>query len=134
MAAPTLGPDPLMTITVELRRVPTGASPCGERSEVFFDGTATAAHWAGERPVTGIDHITDSATGTAGIDVYVAIGGPGSAEGDIGDGGEVATYRGHGRGGPSGIVEGVTFETHPSAWGGSTTSSPSAVAAATPAP
>lgn len=101
MGAPDVEQDPFMVLEVELRMMPVGATPYGTRLEVPFDGTATSRLWDGERAVTGIDHITVSAAGTAEIDVHVFISGDD----------EIVTYRGHGRGTPNGVREGVTFET-----------------------
>jgi hypothetical protein len=103
MAAPKLETEPLITVQVALRRVPIGTPPWGERSETFFEGTATSPLWEGARPVEGIDHITHGTNGVARLDVHAFITDP--------DGDEVVTYRGHGRAGASGPCEGVTFET-----------------------
>ncbi len=101
MGAPDVEQEPFMVLEVELRMMPVGATPYGTRLEVPFDGTATSRLWDGERAVTGIDHITVSTAGTAEIDVHVFISGDD----------EIVTYRGHGRGTPNGVREGVTFET-----------------------
>jgi hypothetical protein len=103
MPAPSIESEPFMTLVVELRRVPIGTPPWGERSEVFFEGTATSSCWDGTRAASGIDHITRGTNGIARIDVHVFVTDPG--------GDEVVAYRGHGRGGPDGVLEGVTFET-----------------------
>lgn len=103
MTAPTIDDTPFITLDVELRPVAIGTPPWGARSEVFFDGTATSRHWDGEWNVSGIDHIVSGTNAIARIDVHVFISDPSSDE--------VITYRGHGRGGPTGVVEGVTFET-----------------------
>ena len=101
MTPPRLSEAPMMTLQVTLRRIPLGRTPTGERTEVPFEGTATSPHWDGERSVSGVDHILRSSAGIAHIDVHTVIT----------DGEESILYRGVGRGGPSGIVEGVTFET-----------------------
>jgi hypothetical protein len=101
MAAPDVEQEPCMVLEVDLRMMPVGATPFGNRLEVPFDGTATSRLWDGERAVTGVDHITISTSGTAEIDVHVMISGDD----------EVITYRGHGRGTDAGVREGVTFET-----------------------
>jgi Protein of unknown function (DUF3237) len=103
MDAPQLEANPMMTVQVTPRRVPIGTTPWGERRETFFEGTATSALWEGTRRVEGIDHITQGTNGIVRLDVHVFITDP--------DGDEVVTYRGHGRGSPSGAFEGVTFET-----------------------
>lgn len=110
MSAPIIELDPFVTLDVELRRIPIGTPPWGARSEVFFVGSATSPHWDGAWDVTGVDHIARGVTGTARIDVHVVITEPGAGASDDGDR-EVITYRGHGRGGPGGVIEGVTFET-----------------------
>ena len=101
MAAPDVEQESFIQLEVDLRMIPIGTTPYGTRLEVPFDGTATSRLWDGERAVTGIDHITVSTTGTAEIDVHVIISGDD----------EIVTYRGHGRGTPNGVREGVTFET-----------------------
>ena len=101
MPAPDVEQEPFMLLEVDLRMHPIGTTPFGTRLEVPFEGTATSRLWEGERAAWGTDHITVSAAGTALIDVHVVI------EGDD----EVVTYRGHGRGTPAGVREGVTFET-----------------------
>lgn len=90
-----------MVLEVDLRTMPVGVTPYGNRLEVPFDGIATSRLWDGERAVTGVDHITISTSDTAAIDVHVMISGDD----------EVITYRGHGRGTDVGVREGVTFET-----------------------
>jgi hypothetical protein len=101
MDAPTLATQPMMRLVVQLERRPVGTTPFATRTEVSFEGTATSPHWDGEWHVVGIDHITRATDGTAAIDVHTVISGDD----------ETILYRGHGRGGPSGIREGVTFET-----------------------
>jgi hypothetical protein len=101
MAAPSIESEPFITLEVILRVIPIGTTPYGTRLEVPFEGTAVSTLWDGEREVYGVDHITMSATGTARIDVHTTI---------MGDD-EVITYRGNGRGLPTGMREGVIFET-----------------------
>lgn len=101
MDAPKIAPEPMMTVRVSLHRQPIGTTPFGIRAEVPFAGVATSLHWDGERTVTGIDHITRGVTGVSSLDVHTVIAGDD----------EIVTYRGMGRGGPTGIWEGVTFET-----------------------
>ena len=101
MAAPDVEQEPFMVLEVDLRMMPVGVTPYGNRLEVPFDGTATSRLWDGERAVTGVDHITISSSDTAEIDVHVMISGDD----------EIVTYRGHGRGTDAGVREGVTFET-----------------------
>lgn len=101
MAAPRIESEPFVTIEIVLRTTPVGRTPFGDRREVFFDGTATSTLWDGDWQVNGIDHITTGDGGVVRIDVHVTMTGDG----------EVVTYRGHGRAGAHGVVEGVTFET-----------------------
>ena len=101
MAGPTIASTPMIVLTVRLQWLPVGTTPFGIRAEVPFEGTAVSEHWGGEWRVSGIDHITRSATGIAGIDVHTVIT----------DGAETIRSHGIGRSGPHGIAEGVTFET-----------------------
>jgi len=101
MTAPTIESEAFITIEIELRSTDIGRTPFGDRREVFFDGTATSTLWDGEWQVNGVDHIVVGTGGVVRIDVHVTIAGDG----------EVITYRGHGRAGAAGVVEGVTFDT-----------------------
>jgi hypothetical protein len=101
MAAPRLIEEPMMRLQVTLHRISLGRTTTGERTEVPFEGTATSPHWEGEWTVTGVDHIRRGSDGIAHIDVHTVV-----TNGD-----ESLLYRGVGRGGPNGIIEGVTFET-----------------------
>ncbi len=98
---PTVDAEPMMTLHVELRNIPLGATPAGERIEIPFEGTATSPHWSGTWEVAGVDHLTVGPSGIARIDVHTVIWGDGESVG----------YRGLGRGGPDGLIEGVVFET-----------------------
>jgi hypothetical protein len=91
----------MMRLVVTLHRTEVGATPAGQRREVTFDGVATSPHWDGDRVARGIDHIVVGSDGTSRLDVHTVIG----------DGDEVIAYRGTGRGGRRGILEGVVFET-----------------------
>lgn len=93
--------EPLMTLRLILRPSPIGDTPFGERSEIFFEGTATSTLWEGRWEASGVDHIRRSTSGISQLDVHAIVG----------DGPEAIAYHGIGRGGPEGIVEGVTFET-----------------------
>ncbi len=93
--------EPLMTLIVTVRPVPVGTTPFTVRTEIPFDGVATSPHWTGERLVTGVDHLTTTRDGVAAIDVHTVVTGDD----------ETILYRGHGRSGPAGLREGVTFET-----------------------
>lgn len=106
MQAPTVETDPFVTLEVVLDSTAVGQTPFGGRSEVFFEGTATSSLWDGQWAVKGVDHITVGDGGVVRIDVHVTLSGSGPDGAD-----EVLTYRGHGRGGPDGVVEGVTFDT-----------------------
>lgn len=101
MSSPRIESEPFITLTLLLRSTPVGRTPFGDRREVFFDGTATSSLWDGEWHADGVDHITVGDGGVVRIDVHVTMAGDG----------EVLTYRGHGRAGADGVVEGVTFET-----------------------
>ena len=101
MDAPKVADEPLMTLRVTLRRNDVGETPFRNRTEVPFEGAATSPHWEGEWRVTGIDHITRGTRGTSSLDVHTVIT----------DGDETVMYHAIGRGGPGGIIEGVTFET-----------------------
>lgn len=99
--APQLESEPFITVEIELAPTEVGRTPFGHRREVFFEGTAISTLWDGEWHVNGVDHIVVGDGGVVRIDVHVTIAGDG----------EVLTYRGHGRAGTHGVVEGVTFET-----------------------
>jgi len=101
MDAPGVATEPMIVLRVTLRRLPLGETPFGTRLEVPFEGTATSPHWTGERQVTGVDHLAVSSDGVAAIDVHTVISGDD----------ETILYRGHGRSGPDGLREGVTFQT-----------------------
>lgn len=101
MDAPTVVTEPMITLRVGLRRNDVGTTPFRARTEVPFEGTATSPHWNGEWRATGIDHITRGTAGTSSLDVHTVL-----TNGD-----ETVMYHAIGRGGPSGIVEGITFET-----------------------
>lgn len=101
MESPRIESEPFITLEIVLRATPVGRTPFGDRREVFFEGTAISSLWDGEWKANGVDHITVGDGGVVRIDVHVTMSGDG----------EVVTYRGHGRAGTSGVVEGVTFET-----------------------
>ena len=90
-----------MTLQVQLRRLPVGRTPIGDRVEVPFEGTASSPHWEGEWQVSGVDHIVRGTDGVAHLDVHTVVT----------NGEETVAYSAIGRGGPDGIREGVTFET-----------------------
>ena len=91
----------MVTLRLALRRNDVGETPYRTRTEVPFEGTATSPHWDGTWRATGIDHITRGTRGTSSLDVHTVI-----TNGD-----ETIMYHAIGRGGPGGILEGVTFET-----------------------
>lgn len=101
MDAPGIAADPMISLVVQLEPQQPIAAPFGTRHEIPFAGIATSPHWSGEWRAAGVDHITRGSHGTAMIDVHVTIT----------DGTTSILYRGHGRGGPGGLREGVTFET-----------------------
>lgn len=106
MQAPTLSPEPFITLELTLRPTIVGRTPFGDRQEVYFDGSARSELWDGDWAAEGVDHIVVGRGGVVRIDVHVTIAGSGP-----GGEREVVTYRGHGRSGGAGVVEGVTFET-----------------------
>jgi hypothetical protein len=95
------GLELMVCLVVDLHATDVGRTPVGDRREVTFDGVATSPHWSGEWPARGIDHIVVGSDGTSRLDVHTVVG----------SGAEVIAYRGTGRAGPDGIVEGVVFET-----------------------
>ncbi len=101
MDAPTIAPQPLITLRLTLSRNDVGATPFRNRTEVPFEGTATSPHWEGEWRASGIDHITRGDRGTSSLDVHTVL-----TNDD-----ETVMYHAIGRGGPAGIVEAITFET-----------------------
>jgi hypothetical protein len=101
MDAPNVAAEPMITLRVTLRRTDVGTTPYRTRTEVPFEGIATSPHWEGEWRATGIDHITRGTTGTSSLDVHTVL-----TNGD-----ETVMYHAIGRGGPGGIIEGITFET-----------------------
>jgi len=101
MTTPRLDDEAMMTLRVTLHPRQIGRTPAGHRVEVPFEGTATSPHWDGEREASGVDHITVGSNGISRLDVHTIV-----TEGD-----ETIAYRGTGRGGPDGVLEGVVFET-----------------------
>lgn len=51
-----------------------GKGPAGMRMDFPFEGTATGAHWEGERPVSGIDYLTVREDGNMDLDIRGTIG------------------------------------------------------------
>jgi hypothetical protein len=51
-----------------------GPTPAGTRIDFPFEGTATGAHWEGERPVRGVDYATVRADRNMDLDVHATIG------------------------------------------------------------
>ena len=90
-----------MQMTLDLNATDLGTTPAGVRNEVSLQGAATSSHWPGDWPVTGIDHLVVGTDGIARLDVH----------GVVGTGSDVFAYRGTGRAGSDGIVEGIVFET-----------------------
>ena len=101
METPRIDPEPMMKVRVQLNRLAIGTTPYRIRVEVPFEGVATSHLWDGEWRCTGVDHITRGTHGTSSLDVHAVI-----TNGD-----EAIIYHGCGRGGPNGIIEGITFET-----------------------
>lgn len=62
------------TITAELGMRVVGDTPSGMRIDFPFDGTATSAHWEGERPVHGVDYATVRGDGNMALDIHAVIG------------------------------------------------------------
>ena len=99
MTTPQL--TPFATLTVTLSFTPIGKVDAGFRLDVPFEGTAPSSHWEGERPVSGVDHVTVADSGIQSLDI----------RGRIGTGKEVVAYRAIGRGSDAGPREVFTFET-----------------------
>ena len=51
-----------------------GNMPGGTRIDFPFQGTATSAHWEGERPVHGTDYVTVRSDGNMALDIRAVIG------------------------------------------------------------
>lgn len=51
-----------------------GNMPGGTRIDFPFEGTATSAHWEGERPVRGVDYVTVRSDGNMALDIRATIG------------------------------------------------------------
>lgn len=51
-----------------------GKAPAGMRIDFPFKGTATSAHWEGERPVRGVDYVTVRSDGNMDLDIHATIG------------------------------------------------------------
>lgn len=51
-----------------------GKMPQGARIDFPFEGTATSAHWEGERPVKGVDYVTVRSDGHMDLDIRATIG------------------------------------------------------------
>ena len=61
-------------ITASLDMNVIGKTPGGMRIDFPFEGTATSAHWEGERPVRGVDYVTVRADGHMALDIHGVIG------------------------------------------------------------
>jgi len=89
-------------ISGTLNFTPIGNVSAGFRLDVPFEGTATSEHWAGERPVSGVDRVTVGADGIQNLEITARIG----------TGKEIVSYRAIGRGtNDGGPRELFTFET-----------------------
>jgi hypothetical protein len=51
-----------------------GKMPQGTRIDFPFEGTATSAHWEGERTVKGVDYVTVRLDGHMDLDIRATIG------------------------------------------------------------
>lgn len=51
-----------------------GKMPQGARIDFQFEGTATSAHWEGERPVKGVDYVTVRLDGHMDLEIRATIG------------------------------------------------------------
>ncbi|MGH8927082.1 MAG: DUF3237 family protein [Acidimicrobiia bacterium] len=62
------------TITGSMAPRMLGRMPQGTRIDFHFDGVATSSHWAGERPVKGVDYVTVRADGHMDLEIRATIG------------------------------------------------------------
>ena len=62
------------TITGDLDLKVVGDTPAGMRIDFPFSGVATSSHWAGERPVRGVDYVTVRGDGNMTLDIHGVIG------------------------------------------------------------
>lgn len=69
---PTL--EPFCEIKATLTPRMLGNMPSGTRIDFPFEGSATSPHWEGERPVSGIDHVTVRSDGNMDLDLRATIG------------------------------------------------------------
>lgn len=74
------------TIRATMQARMLGNMPGGTRIDFPFEGTATSAHWEGERPVRGTDHVTVRSDGNMDLDIRATIG----------EKRDTIAYRGHG--------------------------------------
>lgn len=68
------GLESFCTIEGELGVNVIGQSPAGMRIDFPFTGTATSAHWDGERPVRGVDYSMVRSDGNMDLDIRGVIG------------------------------------------------------------
>lgn len=61
-------------IEADLGMTVIGNTPAGTRIDFPFEGTATSAHWEGERPVKGVDYVTVRGDGNMSLDIHGVIG------------------------------------------------------------
>lgn len=61
-------------IKASMRAQMLGNMPGGTRIDFPFEGTATSAHWEGERPVRGVDYVTVRSDGHMDLEIRGSIG------------------------------------------------------------
>lgn len=66
--------EPFCSITGRLDMNVIGRAPAGMRIDFPFTGSATSAHWEGERPVSGTDYVTVRADSHMTLDIHAVIG------------------------------------------------------------
>lgn len=69
---PTLEEFCQITATMSPRML--GKMPQGTRIDFPFEGTATSAHWEGERPVKGVDYVTVRTDTHMDLEIWATIG------------------------------------------------------------
>lgn len=62
------------TVEGDLATEVIGRAPAGMRIDFPFQGVATSEHWAGERPVKGVDYVTVREDGNMVLDIHATIG------------------------------------------------------------
>lgn len=66
--------EPFCKIEADLGMKVLGRAPGGMRIDFPFEGVATGPHWDGERPVSGVDHVTVRADGNMDLDIRGVMG------------------------------------------------------------